>query len=214
MIIPKTYNKTKRLDPRWWMLIAFIIFVLIINWTNCSGQWFEISHRSDACENYESAVVTANYPAQVYSMSLVMFYDSLNWQLVSVCRSDVFIDGFLIDSVHPNKWKFSWYSLHPLPMQDTLFSFVFMRKSYLGGGDLEWSVAPGECEITDFNATPYQCVFIDGWLRCLSSGINPFKTDIEIPVKQYNSRMRQIIIFYRQQVYGIDGRFYNTKKCQ
>jgi hypothetical protein len=167
-MITKTYNKKRGFDPQWWFLIAFILAVLIINVFNCSGQYIEISHRNDACENYETAVVTAYYPTNVYSMSLYLYYDYYSWNLVSVARSDVFIDGFLLDSIYSDRWVFSWYSLHPLAYSDTLFTLVFQRIGNFGGGDLEWSVSPGGCEITDFNANPISCYFIDGWLRCLA----------------------------------------------
>jgi len=155
--------RSKRINPQMLFFFAFILLFMFVIWQNCKGQYFEITKHYDACENYENAYITGYYPGDVHSISWEVFYDSCNWELKVVCRSDVFINGFLLDSIYDNRYVFSWFSIDPLPCSDTLLQFIFLRKGYIGGGEIEWDV---ECEITDFNAVIIPAQYNSGWLRC------------------------------------------------
>lgn len=169
--IDRTYQKKKVIDPRIWFFIAFVILFLLIAWNNCKGQYFNIDKINNACENIERIYITGYYHDNVHSVSWEVYFDSCNWNLISVNRNDVWIKGSYVEWVHPNKYMMSWFSLDPLEYSDTLLCFIFQRVGYIGGGEIEWSADPNACEIADFNGVAIPAVYNSGWLRCITSGI-------------------------------------------
>ena len=174
-MINKTYNK----DPYdytiiYILVILFLVIFGLIMWDNCTGQTLSIDQRVDACNGIERAYIIADYPADVHAVSLIVNYDSIYWNLIAVTKSDVFIDGLWFDSVYTRKWIFSWWSLSPLQQTDTLFSLVFESTGIYGWGDVYWDFF--NCEIADFNGIEIPFQYIDGWLRCETTGISePFE---------------------------------------
>lgn len=167
------YKKQRPISP-YYVVLVIIIWIFIVN--KCEGQcFFELEKRDDGCENYEKIYLIGDYYYDIYSVSWEIFYDSCNWDCIGIGRSDIWIDGYYLDSIYKNKIVVSWFNLMPLVQDDTLLCFYFRRKGYIGGGDLEWSADVGRCQVTDYNGYIIAAVYEDGWLRCISSGVGEFE---------------------------------------
>ena len=198
-----SYNKLKQIDPRWIILLIMILTVFFVNWYESKAQYFEIDKRNNACENMETAYVRGYYFDNVHTISWTIFYDSCNWNLISVGKNDVLIDGQYVEMIHPNRYAFSWISFYPLQYSDTLLSLLFERKGYIGGGEIEWSTDTAfACQISDYNAIPIPAVYSSGYLRCLTSGIKNNISKIKSYKYIYNN---QYYIRKKDKVYKLTG---------
>lgn len=165
-----------------WIILAAIAIVSIVSYHICNGQnWIKLSQRYDICENVESIYITGNYPDSVYSLSWAFFFTHNYWEYLGYDAHDSIKNNGLFyfyycpyvppNSCDSNKIKISWFNVNDnLYQTDTLFRIDFKIKSnnYV---PLEWSAdTVEELVITDFNAIPIPCTYINGWGTCITPG--------------------------------------------
>lgn len=208
-MIPQTYNKRKQFDPRWWLLIAFVLLVFIVNWCNVSGQYIELSQDNNSCNEYKEFYVTIDFDKPVHSVSFDIYWNDI-FEYISLNLNDCWYTP-MASMVHNcysisgrNHLFISWIDVfNALPYDDTLFSVTIRRTTNINDVNIYF----GTSEITDHNSVPYPVTFIDGWLRCLTSGIKESEFEYQESVKHYDRNLRQVVILYQRKIYNINGKY-------
>ena len=180
-------NKTYRKDPPdntlvYILALVFVILFLLIIWDNCSGQSVQITRSFDACSDIETAYVIVDFPTEVHSINLKIYY--WNWALtfLDCCMSDALMGGYPLWFDTGGMFAFTWYDLDCLPKEDTLLSLRFSRLS-----DSDLLFYTPDCEIGDYNGNAISTTFLSGWLRCVVTGINePFENIEQLNKRNYN----------------------------